>query len=358
MSIVITPGGGDNWVSLSGRTRGKRGKVFEKHFLTKGFLRHPTTKKKIKIDDAFIASMVDNFNKGICDIVQVPLADADNRHTEDPRASIGEVIGLTVRGDKVYAVIDVRDDSAADKLGETMLGASAFIHLDYEDTASGKKVGPTLLHLCVTNRPYITGLEDYKQVIAASADSQDEAILLTEAGEKEMPTKDELIAELREKHGIDVNTLQASAGSVTAVDTTKLASDLVDAIAPALADSVSLSGSTISLTDAVDAVRKLAERHGQLSADHVALSGQVETMSMKLAKTEVATKVSEGFILPSQAEAMTKLLLTQPDVYTALLPSNPVLDVTGKPVGAGETAKPAQAAADRDAEITRLSALL
>ena len=73
-------------------------------------------------------------------------------------------------GDKVYTLLDIRDPAAAEKMGKTLLGASAFLHMDYTDTRTNKKVGPTLLHTCVTNRPYVTDLDDYEEVVAATAD--------------------------------------------------------------------------------------------------------------------------------------------------------------------------------------------
>src|ERR1044072_4503734 len=176
--LVIVPSDGDGYVELA---RTKQGRLFRKHILNKGPLLHPTTGATISIDDKFVSTLTKNFNDGVCDIVQVPLANDKNEHSEDPMRNIGEVIGIEAKDDKVYAVIDARDAPAADKLGKTLLGASAMLHLDYTNTKTGQKVGPTLLHTCVTNRPYVTGLEDYKEIVAATSDTSQRAVLLTTA---------------------------------------------------------------------------------------------------------------------------------------------------------------------------------
>src|ERR1700742_4725272 len=136
--IVPAPGGdtfapvADVPVALA-RSRRVQGKLFEKHILNMGTLLHPKTGQKIHIDDAFVATMQDNFTKGYCDIVQVPLANDDNKHVETPAANLGEVVGIKERDGKVYALIDARQD--ADKFGKTYLGASAYLSTNYTDSA-------------------------------------------------------------------------------------------------------------------------------------------------------------------------------------------------------------------------------
>ncbi len=141
--------------------------------LSTGPLIHPRTGKVIQIDDAFVRTLQKNFDDKVCDIVQVPIADKTNAHTEDPLRNAGRVVGLEREGNKVYAVMDIADPAVADKLGKTLLGASAMLHLDYTDTRTGARVGPTLLHSLVTNRPYCLGLEDYQEVVAATAEAYD-----------------------------------------------------------------------------------------------------------------------------------------------------------------------------------------
>jgi hypothetical protein len=160
-------------------SRRSSGTLFRKHILTKGELIHPVTGKRIKVDDGFISKMKTNFDNKVCPIVQVPLANDSNAHVEDPDRNVGEVIDIEVKDDKVYAVIDARRNVDRFK-DRTYIGASAMLALDYTDTNTGKKAGPTLCHVAVTNRPYITNLDEYEEIIKASADNSDEAVLLTE----------------------------------------------------------------------------------------------------------------------------------------------------------------------------------
>jgi phage I-like protein len=297
------------------RTRRVTGKLFEKHILNKGVLLHPKTGARINIDDKFVATMQDNFAKGYCDIVQVPLANDRNEHVENPGANIGEVVGIRARGDKVYALIDARDDDAVKKLGKTYLGASAFLSTDYTDTATNSKVGPTLLHVAVTNRPYVTGLDDYKEVLAASADNPGEVVVLTAAPEDPVPlSKDELLAALKNEHGIDVAALQATASAAPpAPDAAALSSALVDALTAA--GVVKLSGAGdggLTLSDVTAAVVELA-------ADNKGLSDKVGELQLSAARTEVDGYISAGRLLPKTREVAVQMALSNRDGLDAIL---------------------------------------
>lgn len=184
MTFAIVPSQREDFVELASSASGK---LYRKHILSAGPLRHPRTKRVLDISEDALHTMVRNFQNKVVGIVQVPIAGSRNEHTEDPTRNLGEVVGLEVTDGKLYSIIDARDEAHADKLGKTLLGASAMIDMDYEDARTGEKVGPALLHVCVTNRPYVTELEDYQELIAASADSVVDAVLLTADLEDTMP---------------------------------------------------------------------------------------------------------------------------------------------------------------------------
>ena len=97
------------------------GRVFRKHLLNLGELNYEG--KVYKLDDDWYTRLKGNFDSGVS-IVQVPLADAANRHSEDPMRNAGEVIDIQRDGDKVYSVLDIRDPKVADKIAnKTILGA-------------------------------------------------------------------------------------------------------------------------------------------------------------------------------------------------------------------------------------------
>lgn len=356
---------GEAKVELSRRSTGT---LFRKHILTKGDLIHPATGKRIKIDDAFVSRLKENFDNKICPIVQVPLANDNNAHVEDPDRNVGEVIDVEVQGDKVYAVIDARRN--ADKFKDrTYIGASAMLSLDYTDTSTGSKVGPTLCHVAVTNRPYITNLEDYEEIVKASADNSDEAVLLTEPAEEEVDsgsteepelkehktmTKEELIAALKAEHGIDVDALQAEAAKPAETDpAAELSNKLVTALTDAGVVKLSSDNSAENVEQVVGAVVELAK-------DNVELSNRLETLEKKSAESEavyeVEARVRDGFIDPAKKDAMVKLYLSNKDLYTDLLPAEPKVELSAER-GTSTEANENKVELDVDAEIARLSQL-
>jgi hypothetical protein len=335
--IIPQPRSASGFVSLS--VTGK-GKLYEKHILNFGDLIYPNAPGgKVKIDDAFADTLIANFTAGVCDIVQVPVAGSNNEHTEDPNRNIGRVIGLTKRGKKIYAQIDVRDPDAVPKMGNTFLGASAMLHLNYTDTHSGKKVGPTLLHVVVTNRPYVTGLEEYQEIVAATAraDGNDRAVLLTAKEEK--MTREELIARLKTEHGVDVEDLETKA---TLVDS---AVALTSAVQGALVDSgvVTLSNDEgLTADQIVQAVKDNAEKIVSLTAE----------AAKKDAEHHVDELVSSGHILPANRDAQVELLLSNPELFDKLLPAQPLVKLSHESGADPADEKPVD---DVEAEIARLT---
>jgi hypothetical protein len=352
--IVPAPGGdtyrpvNDVPVALA-RSRRVMGKLFEKHILNKGVLLHPKTGEKIRIDDAFVAAMRDNFTKGTCDIVQVPLANDDNKHVESPAANLGEVVGIKERDGKVYALIDARQD--ADKFGRTYLGASAYLSTNYTDTTTGKKAGPTLLHVAVTNRPYVVGLEDYKEVLAASADSTGEVVVLTAAPEETVPmTREEMLAALKSEHGIDVEALQASAAVPPAPDMAALTT----AVAAALRDSgtvqLTAEPGQVSLSDITGAIVELAD-------SNKGLRGEVDELKLAAATAEVEGLIGTGRLLPKAKEVAIQMALSNRDGLSAIVaPENaPYVKLNHQKGLDGPDGEQKQEQ-DIDAELARLTA--
>jgi hypothetical protein len=154
-----------------------QGTLWKKHLITlnRPFAHPRLPGKTITLRESDWAAMKSNFdNKTVTDIVQVPVVGPDNKHTENPLANIGEVVDLQRQGDKVYAIVDARDEEASAKLGKTLLGASAFLNLNATNPQTAEQVGCALLHCAITNRPHLLDLEPWTQygdVIAASAES-------------------------------------------------------------------------------------------------------------------------------------------------------------------------------------------
>lgn len=347
--IIPSPAGSEGYLELA-RTRNIHGVKFRKHILNLGELIHPKTGERLQLGDDFYAKLQRNFADGVCDIVQVPLADAQNRHSEDPLRNTGEVVGIEREGSKVYSVLDIRDPKAVDGLrNKTLLGASAFLNLDYTDTRTGRKVGPALLHHCVTNRPYVTGLDDYEEVIAATADGEGDVIVL--AQEEHMPaTKEELLEQLKTEHGIDVAALQETAAAKGGLP------ELTAALTAALqgtpaADNLKLTGTegtTVALTDVVGAIAELAQQHRGLSET-------VVKMTRERAEDEVQALVNVGRVLPKQKAGFVTLALTDRDTFDLMLPDEPVVKLNAQEGGPGAPQGEGQHVTDIDAELARLA---
>jgi hypothetical protein len=320
---IIVPSSEADYVELAGSTRTATGKLFRKHILTQGTLIHPLTKRRIKVDDAFFDRLVKNFEDGVCPIVQIPKAGAKNEHTEAVDANIGEAVRLERDGNKLYAVLDVRQD--ADKVGKTILGASAMMHLDYEDTRTGKRAGPTLLHVCATNRPYVVDLEPYEELAALSAEESGETVVLTPAPaetsneENEIMDLDELLALLKSDHGIDVADLMASAAA--AESASDEAAELTNRLGGALQDAGLLqltNGASVSADDIVGAITELGEQRTELS-------NRLGVLETERAEASIDKLVEDGFVLPTQRDTMVKLSMEQPELFKALVPAAPIV---------------------------------
>lgn len=347
--LVIVPSDGEGYVELS---RTKSGRLFRKHILNKGELHHPAFPgTKIKVDDNFVAKLTENFQNNVCDIVQVPLANDKNEHSEDPTRNIGEVIGIEEKNNKVYALIDARDQSSADKLGKTLLGASAMMHLNYTNTKTGHKVGPTLLHVCVTNRPYVTELEGYEEIVLSHADNSDEAVLLTGPTLKEnddMQTLEEMLDALKDEHGIDVLDLQKKVKE--GAEATKLSNTLAEALTATGLVQLS-AGASVDNEKIVSAVSEMA-------TGYVTMSNRLEEVEKVAAEAKVDALVTEGRVLPAQRDVMVELSLKQPEMFEKLVPAEALVQLsnesgTGEAPGASDSAE-----VDVDAAIKRYAAMV
>lgn len=323
---VIIPSPADEFELQLTRSRRATGTVFRKHILNLGDLIHPQTGKVLKLDEGWFDQLKTNFDAGVCPIVQVPLADSQNLHDERPDRNLGEVIDIERQGRKVYALVDIRGNlpdgrPAAPEVGKTLLGTSAFLHMNYKDTRTGKTVGPTLLHACVTNRPYVTDLDDYEPVIAATAaaDMDYETVVLTGPEEPEMPefTKDELMAQLKNQHGIDVQALMAQAS-----DQSQLTAALTMALSQA---GQATDPNGLTLTDLAGAITELAQR------GDVYLS-TINELKHERAEARVQGLIDNGYLVPTQKAAMVKLAMNDSDMFDQLVPASPVIKMSA-PVG-------------------------
>jgi hypothetical protein len=350
---VFTPNADEGFLPLS---RTKTGRLVRKQILKTGPLNYPGIKGgSVELTNDMFDQIVSNFDSKVCDIVQFPMADNNNAHSEDPLRNAGEVVQLKHEGDSLYAYIDVRKPEVVQGIEEkTVIGASAMLALDYTDTRTGKKAGPTLLHVAGTNRPHVLELDDF-EVIAASVDSKSEAVLLTSPSTPDSEersnmsdlTVTEMLEVLKKDHGIDVPALQAQAADTAGV--AELSAKLSDALESNGLIKLS-NGETAKAEDLVLAV-------GQLVEDKAELSNRVETLektsARKEAEVEVDKLVSGGYIAEATREAYVELKLSAPDTFTAIIPEQPILKLSGEAIAFAPTDEgPSD---DVQAEIDRIT---
>lgn len=315
----------DNYVSLS---KTASGRLLRKMILPMGSFVHPADKAtKIVVDQSLAARMVDNFNKGYCDIVQVPVVDEKNKHVEDPLRNAGEVIDLDYDEKGIYATIDAR--KWQDDFGKTILGCSAMMHLNYEDTKTGQKVGPTLLHVAATNRPYVTNMSGFEEIAALSADNQSEnPVLLVAEEELQLSsttkengpmTKDELIAALKE-HGIDVASLQTEATRAAEL------SGQLDEVNAQL--QLSAGEQSLTVKDLAEAVVELSNNSKTLTTQVKELQDEKAELKLSAAVAEVDGLIKEGRVLPAQKDAMVKLSVNDRETFDAIVPATALVSLS------------------------------
>lgn len=366
---VVIPAPADDFVALA-RDRRATGRTFKKHILNLGPLIHPQSGKVLQLDENWFNQLKSNFDAKVCPIVQVPLADEKNAHSEAPERNIGEVIDVRREGNKVFAIIDARGNlpgssqPAADSLGTTLLGASAFLHMNYADTRTGRKVGPTLLHVAVTNRPYVTDLDDFESVheVAASAAAawewDDEIVTLT------APTWNTAMLDPVDQEMLGL----AETGPVAASEMARqLAGNLAVVNAPTeeLLAELRHRGVPVSSREAADAALSMslsmqdAQAEARENEDELELTVRqneelrltVEQLQLSQAQTRVDHLIRNGYLVPTQAETMLELAMHSPDQFEALIPARPLIAMSA-PVGTSGTP---QGEDKHEAEIVRLS---
>jgi len=69
--------------------------------------------RKLNFTKDYINNLVQSFKDRALDAVPLQLADSDNRHTNDPERAAGEVIGLEVADDGLYATVSLTDRGSA-----------------------------------------------------------------------------------------------------------------------------------------------------------------------------------------------------------------------------------------------------
>jgi len=136
-------------------------------------------------------------------------------------------------------------------------------------------------------------------------------------------TLEEILAELKETHGIDVAALQTIAKEKEE-ETAQLSNVLG-----------SESGEELTLANVAEAVVQLAAEKKDLetkveeqSVSLSALQEQKDEADLKLAENEIDGYVKAGRILPKQRDAMVKLSIEDRETFDTLLPEDAIVQLS------------------------------
>ena len=111
----------------------------------------------LNITESVIDTIVKNFNKKILENVYVPLT-----HTDDPSRNTGEVVKLEKTSTGLDAVIEIRDESIAEKIKNKLIKCvSASLDPNYKNKKTNEFVGATLRHVALVTEPYLKGMGQF-----------------------------------------------------------------------------------------------------------------------------------------------------------------------------------------------------
>lgn len=128
---------------------------------------HPKDPKRVlRFTQEFARRMVENFNRGVRDIVPVPA-----EHSESWQDNHGRVVALEIVPERgVYGVLEVDDEADRAIREKRLAGVSASFAENYTDRETGSRIGPVLRHVALTNGPYIEGMDPFQAAVALSED--------------------------------------------------------------------------------------------------------------------------------------------------------------------------------------------
>lgn len=129
------------------------------------------------ITPEYLDAIVASFDAGAIKRVPFQLADADNRHTQDPLRRFGTVVGLRRTPTGLDGVIEL-NDAAAQLVDEDpeALGVSVLVHHD-RTTGEGQRFDAVLAHVLGTTDPVVTSLAPWAEEELAAANTTSGGVL-------------------------------------------------------------------------------------------------------------------------------------------------------------------------------------
>ncbi len=112
----------------------------------------------------FADELIKTFNDGAFESVPLVLADAENKHTEDPERNRGNVVGLEKTDSGVAALIETDGRGSEIMENNPKMGVSPRIFTNYVRGNDEKPFGTVLRHVALTLDPQVYGLKEWENV--------------------------------------------------------------------------------------------------------------------------------------------------------------------------------------------------
>lgn len=119
--------------------------------------------RKLHFTPEYFRNLVAGFKDKAFDVVPLQLADDQNRHTNDPERTAGEIIGLDADDKGLYATVSATDRGAALLKEHPNLGVSVRV-VEQFARGDGKTYPAALQHVLATWAPRITGMQPWQTV--------------------------------------------------------------------------------------------------------------------------------------------------------------------------------------------------
>lgn len=157
------------------------GNLWRKHILPYGKINHKG--RILDFSKKFAKQLVSSFKQKPFDQVPFFKVDADNQHNSDPDNFRGEVKGLELGDDGVYALVETNQKGTEYlKNDNPKLGTSVRVRFDYTRNADNKRFGPVLEHLAGTTLPHVPGLKPFAPADMTLVDMSEQRESSTHAG--------------------------------------------------------------------------------------------------------------------------------------------------------------------------------
>lgn len=141
-------------------------KLWRKQILPIGSLNYEG--RKLNFTRDYLGQLAESFNSRAFDTVPFQLADDQNRHTNDPERTRGEILGVELAKDGLYGTFSVTDKG--DKILREFpnLGVSVRIVEDMERGTDGAQFPVALQHVLATWDPRVNAMRPWEAVTCSN----------------------------------------------------------------------------------------------------------------------------------------------------------------------------------------------